>query len=50
MSLLRNTLRERLHFLVVVTLLTLLMTFPAIVYLFRTDVFWLPTKDSRDET
>lgn len=41
-------LREHLHFIVVVTLLTLVMTFPTIVYVFRTDVFWLPTGDSHD--
>ncbi len=41
-------LREHLHFIVVVTLLTLVMTFPTIVYIFRTDVFWLPTGDSHD--
>ena len=41
-------LREHLHFVVVVTLLTLVMTFPTIVYVFRTDVFWLPTGDSHD--
>ena len=41
-------LREHLHFTVVVTLLTLVMTFPTIVNVFRTDVFWLPTGDSHD--
>ena len=43
-----NPLREHLHFFFVVTLLTLVMTFPTIVYVFRTDVFWLPTGNSHD--
>ena len=30
------------HFIIVVTLLTLAMTFPTVVYVLRTDVFWLP--------
>lgn len=41
-------LREHRCFIIVVTLLTLVMTFPAIVYVFRTDVFALPTGDSTD--
>ena len=45
---LRNFLREHLHFIVVVTLLTLVMTFPTIVYVIRTDVFWLPAGQSHD--
>ena len=45
---LRKTLREHLHFFVVTTVLTLVMTFPTIVYVFRTDVFWLPTGDGLD--
>ena len=48
MQKLRSTLREHLHFIVVVTLLTLVMTFPTIVYVFKTDVFWLPTGRSTD--
>ncbi len=40
---LRNALREHLHVLIVVTVLTLVTTFPTIVYVFKTDVFWLPT-------
>jgi len=44
----RSVIREHLHFIVVVTLLTLVMTFPTIVYVFRTDVFWLPTGQSHD--
>ena len=48
MQKLRRTIREHLHFIIVVTLLTLVMTFPTIVYVFRTDVFWLPTGHGRD--
>ena len=48
MQRLRTTLREHGHFLIIVTLLTLVMTFPTIVYVFKTDVFWLPTGDSLD--
>ena len=32
----------------VVTILTLIVTWPTILYVFRTDVFWLPTGDSLD--
>ena len=38
-------LRKHLHFIIVVTLLTLVVTFPTILYVFRTDVIWLPTND-----
>ena len=48
MDRLRATLKEHRHFIIVVTLLTLVMTFPTIVYVFRTDVFWLPTGKSSD--
>ncbi len=41
-------LKKHRHFAIVVTLLTLVMTFPTIVYVFRTDVFWLPTGRSED--
>ena len=44
----RRAIREHLHFIVIVTLLTLVMTFPTIVYVFRTDVFWLPTGPGND--
>lgn len=37
-----NLMREHRHVLVIVTLLTLVMTLPTILYVFRTDVFWLP--------
>lgn len=45
---LRSIAGEHLHFIAVVTLLTLVMTFPTIVYVFRTDVFWLPIGNSAD--
>ena len=48
MSRVRAALREHRYFLLVVTVLTLVMTFPTIVYVFRTDVFWLPTGMSKD--
>ena len=44
----RSVIREHLQFIVVVTLLTLVMTFPTIAYVFRTDVFWLPTGPGND--
>lgn len=37
-----NLLREHRLVLLTVTVLTLLLTWPAIVYVFRFDVFWLP--------
>ena len=40
--------REHLHFIIVITVLTLVMTFPTIVYVFRTDVFWLPEGGNPD--
>ena len=43
-----SLLREHRHFLIVVTLLTLVTTFPTIVYVFRTDVFWHPAGTDRD--
>jgi len=36
------------HVFIVVTLLTLVMTFPTIVYVFNTDVFWHPGAAHRD--
>ncbi|MDE2855816.1 MAG: hypothetical protein OXN88_16720 [Chloroflexota bacterium] len=45
---LRAAVKEHLHAIIVITLLTLAMTFPTIVYVFRTDVFALPTTDSTD--
>ncbi len=43
-----DKLRRHQHFLVITALLTIVMTFPTIVYIFRTDVFWLPEKTNRD--
>ena len=45
---LRGLLREHRHVLIVVTLLTLVTTFPTIVKVFKTDVFWHPAGTSRD--
>ena len=44
----RRALREHLRFIVVTTVLTLVMTFPTILYVFRTDVFWHPASGSHD--
>ena len=43
MSSLRGALRNHLHFIVVVGLLLIVMTWPTIVYVFDTETFWLPT-------
>ena len=45
---LRSTIREHFHFIVATTLLTLVMTFPTVLYLFRTDVMWLPIGSAND--
>ena len=48
---LRRALRwlsENRHVVVTVALLTLVMTFPTIVFVFRTDVFWLPAGGDGD--
>ena len=39
--------RRHLHFIIVVITLTLVVTFPTIVYIFRADVTWLPS-DNKD--
>ena len=41
-------LREHRHIFIVVTLLTLVTTFPTIMYVFRSDVFWHPAGTERD--
>ena len=41
-------LRRHRHFVIITTLLLLVMTFPTITYIFRTDVFWLPEREKRD--
>ncbi len=43
-----SALREHWVFVAVVATLIVVTTFPTIVYLFRTDVFWLPTGGSKD--
>ena len=44
----RKFLRNHLHFILVTTALMLVMTFPTIVYVFNTEVFWLPAKHCCD--
>ncbi|MCY4061105.1 MAG: hypothetical protein OXG53_01920 [Chloroflexi bacterium] len=39
----RSALSEHFPFMVMVALLTLAMTFPTFLHVFRTDAFWLPT-------
>ena len=41
-----EALRRHLHFIMVTAVLTIVMTFPTIVYVFKPDVFWLPEKQS----
>ena len=41
-------LSEHRHFLIVLTLLTLVLTFPTIVQVFRTDIFWHPGGEHPD--
>ena len=41
-------LRRHLHFIVVTAVLTIVMTFPTIVYTFRSDVRWLPNTNYND--
>lgn len=43
MTTLRRVLRNYLPFIIVVAVLLVLMTWPTVVYVFNTDVFWLPT-------
>lgn len=45
---LRSMIREHRHFIVVITLLTLVSTFPTVLYLFRTDIMWLPIGNAND--
>ena len=42
-----STIRDHRHFVIVVAVLTVVMTYPTIRYVFNTDVFWLPI-DSGD--
>ncbi len=41
-------LRDHIHCLAITAVLILIMTFPTIEFVFRTDVFWLPTGKSSD--
>ncbi len=43
MSRLLWVLREHLHFLIITPALIVVMTYPTILYVFDTEVFWLPT-------
>lgn len=43
MSTLLRALRNHFHFIFVVAILLVVMTWPTIVYVFESDVFWLPT-------
>ena len=44
MSTLRSALRNHLHFIVVVGILLMVMTWPTLVYVFEVETFWLPVK------
>ena len=48
MNILRVMLKEHRHFVIVVTLLTLVITFPTIVYVFKTGEFWHPAGSDPD--
>lgn len=48
MSRIGSALRRHRHFVVVVTILILVMTYPTIIYVFEPDVFWLPTGNHGD--
>ena len=43
-----SVLSEHRHFVIIISLLILVMTFPTIVYVFKTDAFYLSTGDSYD--
>lgn len=43
-----GSLRDHRHFLAVMSLLIVVMTFPTIAYLFNTEVFWVPTGNHPD--
>ena len=43
-----SVVRNHAHFFIVIVVLTVVMTFPTIVYVFKTDVFWVPTSFNRD--
>ena len=39
-----SAIRKHWHFILVTSVLIAVMTFPTIIYVFKTDVFWLPVK------
>ncbi|MDE2776684.1 MAG: hypothetical protein OXI77_12140 [Chloroflexota bacterium] len=43
-----ETLRQHLPVFIIVAILIAVMTFPTIVYVFNTEVFWLPTGKHSD--
>ncbi|MCY4062842.1 MAG: hypothetical protein OXG53_10780 [Chloroflexi bacterium] len=43
-----DSIRDHCHFIAVIALLIVVMTFPTIVYVFNTEVFWLPTGNHPD--
>lgn len=47
-SSMKRLLREHRHLVAVLTVLTLATTYPVIIYIFQTDVFWLPIGDDFD--
>lgn len=48
MKLVLRWLRENHHFVIVITLLTLVVTFPTIVHVFRADIYWHPGGEHPD--
>ena len=46
MSRIWSVVRSHQVFLIVTGVLTVVMTWPTVLFVFRTDVFWLPTNDS----
>ncbi len=43
-----GSLRDHRHFIAVITLLIVVMTFPTIAHVFNTEVFWIPTGNHPD--
>ena len=43
MARLPSSFRHHLHFIIIVPLLIIVMTWPTIVYVFDTDTVWLPS-------
>ena len=40
-----NAIRDHWRFLLLISVLLVVMTFPTIEYVFNTEVFWLPTEN-----